>query len=664
MNKKMKFIGMSAAVLLAISPVVTPILGVGSAVVHADASYDAILRNALKASVKANGWNNRVDPADTPVVDKNLKQGLMELVNSGAKNTIYTGEETNVFFTQIFTKVIAKEKTLKEILGAAGANSEAQFLVNGKSDVTMEDLSSSVLTLTVKVFGTDGKTAEADVTLNTDSPEIGLKEDISLTREIGTPYLDFTTDAEINNLLEVTTAGDWTILDNASAKAVPSIAGLIGEGFVDNGLDVYAKTGSYTQLVTVTLGNSDGLTEKRTISITVNVVTDHKDESEFSFNELHALPPNNEGAVELDSFKSGSTVLNAKLAVMDNRESGMKLSEILIQNNPDYFNFDSKLTNIAKLDEDLKIRFTELFGIYAEEGQTIELGGRPQDMVRLSIDSSNIDLSKGNSMAMVPFTYVTEFGKTMTITLELFIKQPKYPVIEFNTNQDMTINAGTPFNLYDFKAYQEQANSSAVDTLLTNRVSISGSVNTSKVGSYELTYSVANKYNLKTTLIRTIHVVDPNGATNDKPTITSLETVGYVKYVAGYGIRVWSTPGGNGSNQYLPHGTAWKIDQKATFKDGSIWYRVGKNQWVDGSYIKFSPVSSPGMKALKGVGTIDYVQGYSVNVYRGAEASAENWTGNQLKHGTKWRVYGEKDGFYNLGGDQWVSTKYISFQKD
>lgn len=24
----------------------------------------------------------------------------------------------------------------------------------------------------------------------------------------------------------------------------------------------------------------------------------------------------------------------------------------------------------------------------------------------------------------------------------------------------------------------------------------------------------------------------------------------------------------------------------------------------------------------------------------------------------------EKDGFYNLGGDQWVSTKYISFQKD
>ncbi|MFS7004566.1 DUF5011 domain-containing protein [Carnobacterium maltaromaticum] len=650
MNKKMKFIGMSAAVLLAISPVVTPILGVSSAVVYADSSYDAILRNALKASVRVDGWNNRVDPADTPVVDKNLKQGLMELVNSGAKNTIYTGEETNVFFTQIFTKVIAKEKKLKEILGAAGENSEAQFLVNGKSDVTLDDLSSSVLTLTVKVFGTDGKTAEADITLNTDAPEIALKEGISLTRFVGEEdgYIDFVN--QTSEFIELTNADDsWSILEGSTnKKTMPSKEGIKGEGFIDDE-GVYLKAGSYTQLVTVTLMNSETeLREKRTISVTVNVVPDHYDESEFEFQELNGN----------SSFKSGSTILNAKLGSMDISADGKRLSEMLIQNNPDYFNFDSKLINRAQLDEDLKTRFLELFRIWAEEG-VVEFDTRPQDKLRLSVDSSNIDFSKENSMALVPFTYVTEFGKTITVTLELLIKQPNYPIIEFNTNQDMTINVGTPFNLYDFKAYQDSA-----ANLLTNRVSISGSVNTSKVGTYELTYSVVNKYNLKTTLIRTINVVDPNGSPNNKPTITSLETVGYVKYVAGYGIRVWSTPDGNGSNQYLPHGTAWKIDQKATFKDGSIWYRVGKDQWVDGSYIKFTPVSSPGMKELKGVGTINYVQGYSVNVYRGAEASGENWTGNQLKHGTKWRVYGEKDGFYNLGGDQWVSTKYISFQKD
>lgn len=645
MNKKMKFIGMSAAILLAISPVVTPILGVSSAVVYADSSYDAILRNALKASVRVDGWDNSED---------SIKISLLDLVNSGARDDYYKGDtndDSNVFFKDLFKADIARGKTLREILGAAGANSEAQFLVNGKSDVTLDDLSSSVLTLTVKVLGTDGKTAEADVTLNTDAPEIALKEGVSLNRELGTHYLDVTAnlDDADNRLLEVTNAGNWTILNNESVKAMPSIVGLTEEGFVENDRNVYAKTGSYTQLVTVTLSNAvTGLTEKRTISITVNVVRNLADESEFSFDE-------NNGT---DSYKSGSTVLNAKLTSMDERDAGKKFSGMLIQNNPDYFNFDSKLTNRAQLDDDLKIRFLELFNIYAEEG-SIVFDSRPQSRLRLSVDSSNIDFSKGNSMALVPFTYVTEFGKTMIVTLEVFMKQPAYPVIEFNTNQDMTINVGTPFNLYDFKAYQDSA-----ANLLTNRVSISGSVNTSKVGTYELTYSVANKYNLKTTLIRTINVVDPNGSPNNKPTITSLETVGYVKYVAGYGIRVWSTPDGNGSNQYLPHGTAWKIDQKATFKDGSIWYRVGKDQWVDGSYIKFTPVSSPGMKELKGVGTINYVQGYSVNVYRGAEASGENWTGNQLKHGTKWRVYGEKDGFYNLGGDQWVSTKYISFQKD
>lgn len=648
MNKKMKFIGMSAAILLAISPVVTPILGVSSAVVYADSSYDAILRNALKASVRVDGWNSSED---------SIKTSLLALVNSGARNDYYKGDtndDSNVFFKDLFKADIARGKTLKEILGAAGANSEAQFLVNGKSDVTLDDLSSSVLTLTVKVLGTDGKTAEADVTLNTDAPEIALKEGISLNKELADNYLDFTTNYSVRNLIEVTTAG-WTILEDGDAKAVPSKASLIAEGFVDgtaaDDVNQYAKVGSYTQLVTVTLNNPViNVTEKRTISITVNVATGHLEESEFAFSEIGGT----------NSFKSGSTVLNAKLATIDQRNAGGKrLSGMLIENNPDYLDFDSKLTNRAQLDEDLKIRFTELFNIYAEEGDLEWIGSRLEERLRLSVDSSNIDFSKGNSMALVPFTYVTEFGKTMTVTLEVFMKQPAYPVIEFNTNQDMTINVGTPFNLYDFKAYQDSA-----ANLLTNRVSISGSVNTSKVGTYELTYSVANKYNLKTTLIRTINVVDPNGSPNNKPTITSLETVGYVKYVAGYGIRVWSTPDGNGSNQYLPHGTAWKIDQKATFKDGSIWYRVGKDQWVDGSYIKFTPVSSPGMKELKGVGTINYVQGYSVNVYRGAEASGENWTGNQLKHGTKWRVYGEKDGFYNLGGDQWVSTKYISFQKD
>ena len=125
------------------------------------------------------------------------------------------------------------------------------------------------------------------------------------------------------------------------------------------------------------------LREKRTISVTVNVIPDHYDESEFEFQELNGN----------SSFKSGSTILNAKLGSMDISADGKRFSEMLIQNNPDYFNFDSKLINRAQLDEDLKTRFLELFRIWAEEG-VVEFDTRPQDKLRLSVDSSNIDFSK------------------------------------------------------------------------------------------------------------------------------------------------------------------------------------------------------------------------------------------------------------------------------
>ena len=319
----MKFIGMSAAVLLAISPVVTPILGVSSAVVYADSSYDAILRNALKSSIRLEGWNN---------LDGSSKTSLLDLVNSGAERDYYQGNtnaDSNVFFKDLFKADIARGKNLKEILGAAGENSEAQFLVNGKSDVTLDDLSSSVLTLTVKVLGTDGKTAEADITLNTDAPEIALKEGTVVTAELSDAYLDFTVNP--SRFIEVIngdfSASGWTISDAVSAPDMATVSpskaglGLNGEGVIDDG-GFYVKAGPYTQLVTITLTNStdDTLREKRTISITVNV---GDDEADFLFLEK---PLGN------NSFPSGSTALNTTISGIDNRQdlAGKRFSDILI----------------------------------------------------------------------------------------------------------------------------------------------------------------------------------------------------------------------------------------------------------------------------------------------------------------------------------------------
>ncbi|WP_267898273.1 SLAP domain-containing protein [Carnobacterium maltaromaticum] len=194
---------------------------------------------------------------------------------------------------------------------------------------------------------------------------------------------------------------------------------------------------------------------------------------------------------------------------------------------------------------------------------------------------------------------------------------------------------------------------------------VDGAIDTATPGVYRLRYIATNPKGLSTELTRIITV---EGKATEKPTIEKFVSVGYVNYVPGYGIRVWGEPQSNGSDRVLAHGTAWKIDQKATMKDGSVWYRVGTNQWVDAQYVSLTPVNEANEENVSGVVTINYVAGYSVNVYSLPASSSASWTGKQLKHGTKWLTYKRATvngkTFYNLGGSQWVDSQYITFSEN
>lgn len=58
-----------------------------------------------------------------------------------------------------------------------------------------------------------------------------------------------------------------------------------------------------------------------------------------------------------------------------------------------------------------------------------------------------------------------------------------------------------------------------------------------------------------------------------------------VKYVPGYSIAVWNkaTAGKAFTGQKLKHGTSWKYSAKY-YINGTTWYKVGANQWIDGTY--------------------------------------------------------------------------------
>lgn len=65
--------------------------------------------------------------------------------------------------------------------------------------------------------------------------------------------------------------------------------------------------------------------------------------------------------------------------------------------------------------------------------------------------------------------------------------------------------------------------------------------------------------------------------------------------------------------------------------------------------------------ATTSVVTINYVSGYSINVWD--SYTTPHFTGKRLAHGTSWKVFAtatdaEGQTWYNLGGNQWIMAKY------
>ncbi|AUI72514.1 glucosaminidase domain-containing protein [Companilactobacillus alimentarius] len=114
----------------------------------------------------------------------------------------------------------------------------------------------------------------------------------------------------------------------------------------------------------------------------------------------------------------------------------------------------------------------------------------------------------------------------------------------------------------------------------------------------------------------------------------------------------------------LSNGTDWKIDQKATHSDGSIWYRVATNQWVSANDVQVK--GSNYVTSVEGMAKINYIPGYGVNVYN-SPAANNKFTGTRLADGTTWRVTSKQivDGqtWYKVNAG-WVNGKYCIFTTD
>ncbi|BDR55458.1 immunoglobulin-like domain-containing protein [Xylocopilactobacillus apis] len=299
----------------------------------------------------------------------------------------------------------------------------------------------------------------------------------------------------------------------------------------------------------------------------------------------------------------------------------------------------------------------------------------------LTADVSKLDVTKAGTYPVV-YTYTNPSGskKAASITVPVTVSNASAPVFAFQGSTDATINVGDSFNEGDYKVvgswaifnnyggdYSKLPDYEGIskNTDGSPQVTVTGKVNTSTPGIYQLTYKAVSTSGATTTLIRNITVLPRSNESTTTPDpsdwkITSYKSVGHINYVPGYGIMVFNAPAGTSTGLRLGHGTSWKISQKAVNTKGDTYYQVGSNQWIDGKYISFSPINTE--IPLRGEVKIIYRKGYGVNLWKNASTTNGYYPGRKLMHGSRWKVSSKQNGFYKVGKSQWIQGEYVSYK--
>ncbi|UDW00914.1 M15 family metallopeptidase [Bacillus cereus] len=149
------------------------------------------------------------------------------------------------------------------------------------------------------------------------------------------------------------------------------------------------------------------------------------------------------------------------------------------------------------------------------------------------------------------------------------------------------------------------------------------------------------------------------GAQNVVTPPTSNDNVG-VAYINGSNVNLRKGPGtGYGVIRQLGKGESYKV-----FGQTNGWLNLGGDQWVynDPSYIRYTGGNVPAtsQSSNDGVGVVTII----ADVLRVRTGPGTNYgIVKNVYQGEKYQSFGYKDGWYNVGGNQWVSGEYVTFVK-
>lgn len=149
------------------------------------------------------------------------------------------------------------------------------------------------------------------------------------------------------------------------------------------------------------------------------------------------------------------------------------------------------------------------------------------------------------------------------------------------------------------------------------------------------------------------------GAQNVVTPPTSNDSVG-IAYINGSNVNLRKGPGtGYGVIRQLGKGESYKV-----FGQSNGWLNLGGDQWIfnDPSYIRYTGgnVATPSQSSNEGIGVVTII----ADVLRVRTGPGTNYgIVKNVYQGEKYQSFEYKDGWYNVGGNQWVSGEYVTFVK-
>ncbi|MDA2187272.1 M15 family metallopeptidase [Bacillus cereus] len=149
------------------------------------------------------------------------------------------------------------------------------------------------------------------------------------------------------------------------------------------------------------------------------------------------------------------------------------------------------------------------------------------------------------------------------------------------------------------------------------------------------------------------------GAQNVVTPPPSNDSVG-IAYINGSNVNLRKGPGtGYGVIRQLGKGESYKV-----FGQSNGWLNLGGDQWIynDPSYIRYTGgnVPTPSQSSNEGVGVVTII----ADVLRVRTGPGTNYgIVKNVYQGEKYQSFGYQDGWYNVGGNQWVSGEYVTFVK-